>query len=286
MNVEKFNQFRLAIDSARIDLLSDLSLFETASQRFNRREFEALLIRAHLDEHTENLWRLGVSFADVYPRYLNRKAQTATRNEYLVDLTKSLLFLTQNQSPTVKFSVPRTSESTKNQRCSDLIRDKFLSEFKKNNLHRVPMSAERGSNELLNGSADNWKKEYHSEMKNRVWQPQQEYAVALNDIEGVDAEMVAHYILTRTMPAEIDAPLLQRKLNELKRPAKKGAPSTNYPKAYLLGHLLLLFDDNPTNVQYRFVFDYCKFFGLYTDELPGRHQYIKAIHRSYREALP
>jgi hypothetical protein len=107
--------------------------FESVKSLFDRKEFDRLLVKTDLENHTETLWELGLSVTVTLHDDSNFKIEASSNNDCMIGLTKTLLFLMENvnnDSINIKLSEAKTFITVTNKFTVDVIRKCLLSVYK------------------------------------------------------------------------------------------------------------------------------------------------------------
>jgi len=295
--------------------------FDIKEKEFNKAKFERLLIKTHLEDYTEQLWKMGINFAirkDIVntPKQPNKQRKKIKLGKQ-IELIKSLLFFVTNESVKIKILSCTYKDSILVE--NELICDKIICDCKKTliekiryyKLDRIPMSYRRGKlllegkdnskrNKFRQKHLEKWKREYILEYVRNIGLSESE---VYNSNYYVDSEMINCYIANEYHLATLNKMFLEKKLKELEntKPAKKqGAPPKN---EYIAGDLIkiatlikakkiLLENKKPlesikiANKDFTLIYDYFDFFGLIPKEVTTSGSYIKSIYSYYTKKLP
>jgi hypothetical protein len=249
--------------------------------RFDRKEFDRLLIKTDLEAHANDLWNLGILLRCATNRYNKSKTIDAERRAYFIELTKALLLLMENDK--IRISSTMSSVNISDARNINVIKDSMLSAFKENGLNESPISYERGKDLLNSGQCDDWVIDVLREWYGYSMSYDEVPPFTKNDI---DDDMIEFFIMENTETIEnIDIDFLRQKLDELETPKAKGAPGKNYPLVCLLKEILPLLHRLPTNSDYRLIFDYCMFFDMIDKGITSAQQSVKSVFNVYKYAI-
>ena len=249
----------------------------------NKSVFDKLLIRAAMEGHVDKLWNLGILLIVAVREIEITKSDIAQRQEQLIELTETLLFLTENKDKVIRMSEPRgKSVNLTGKSTIELIIKCLLNEFKKDELNEIPMTEERARILLESGQKDEWINDYLIDGLAKGM------CVNIdNKREMIDDEMIDCFCLSNTeIVDDVTVDILKTVFAEMSDKEKpKGAPPKNYHIACLLKHILPLLDGGITSKNCRFIFEYCVFFNLIQGEIERPEQYIRNIYDEHKEAI-
>jgi len=263
---------------------TDSEKYLTEKSLFCKNTFDRLLLKTDFEKDTDNLFNLGIKSIMVWKDSKNSKNTTKQINDYLIELTKAILFLMENKNVKIKLQskLVQSFFNMENQISIDLIKECLLSEFKKRGLNEIPMSYETGERILKSGNENVWIQEYYDDMADNMdlYDDERCYHIDIED------EMINEFITDRKEQTEdISIEFVKSKLKELEKAKERGAPEKNVVIAYLLWKILPK-ERKPTNNDFRFIYDYCNFFNLIPDKITSEpHQYIKSIYQNYKREI-
>ena len=279
----------MEIKKAKGDIEQQMSVWEKSkTEAFQQEEalhdknkFNRLLLKTPLENHTEDLWKLGIGvILALRERGISKTEETAS-NAHLVELTETLLFLMENEGQDIrlKISTPKTYLNASNQSTIVLIKNCLYSKFKDYGLNQIPMTEETARYLLETGQADDWINTY--------------YDVSKDDEDGnpypvhatVDDEMVAFFREGRSeLVDNVDIEFLKTTLKNLEEQSgnrkQRGRPVITYHIIYILQQVMPLLHHETTNGNFRLIFDCCDFFKFIPAEVTSDYQYIKSIYRN------
>jgi hypothetical protein len=244
--------------------------------RFDRKEFERLLIKTDLEVHTDDLWNLGILLRCAINKYNESKIIDTKKRGYLIELTKALLLLMENDK--IRISSPKYSVDISDARNINVIKDSLLSAFEENGLNE--MSHETGKKLLNSGQYDDWAISVLREWYGHSMSYDEVPTFTKNDI---DDDMIEYFIMDKTETIEnIGIDFLKQTLDELETPKAKGAPGKNYHIVCLLIEAFPLLHRPPTNSDFRLIFDYSVFFNIIDKGIASGYQSIKSVYNIYK----
>jgi hypothetical protein len=249
--------------------------------RFDRNEFDRLLIKTDLEAHTGDLWNLGILLRCAINKYNESKTIDAEKRAYFIELTKALLLLMENKK--IRISSPMSSVDISDARNIDVIKSGLLSAFKENKLNEIPMRYETGKDLLNSGQYNDWIAGVLIE-----WY---DYSMSYDEIfpftkDDIDADMIECFIMDNTETIEnIDIDFLRQTLGELETPKAKGAPGKNYHIVCLLIETLPLLRRTQTAADYKLIFNYCIFFDIIDKDNTSGYKTIESIYKTYKYAI-
>lgn len=295
-----------------------IKLADCQSIKYNKDEFDRLLLKTPLEKYTEQLWIIGLKLSLIeeeqkrkvenVKKRKSKKEKEASKLARCIEVTKNLLFFLENSDVRLKFSAPKATITIRDEAFVRMYQKELLSEFRRLELNKIPMSYRRGRM-LLEGkdkskkhqwrykTIDNWKQEYISNLISEMGLSSDEIILANIEKVSIDKDMINSYIEEKYYYVAITAGFLKKKLiqlENLKTTKKRGAKPKNTRiagvtiklSALLKADRMLVGEKReeasflPTNKDFKLLYNYFDFFGLIPKEITSDYQYVKSIYKN------
>jgi len=255
------------------------------ANNLDKNEFDRILIKTSLEKNTQLLWEIGLQCLEVLYFHTSEVEKSTGKNKLHKEITKSLIFLFENGNININLSSPNGCIKLKNEKSVDLLKSALLSEFKKHN-SVIPMRYETGEKLLKSGEENEWIHEYLWDLCQHCMSEDEFYGCLGKLTDEIDDDMIESYIEYRNEIVEnFDIEFLEWRLNDLEKKKEKGAPVKNTHTLYLLIRFIQLLQQNPSNRDFKLIYDYCRFFNFIPREITSGSQYIKSIYRKYSDLI-